>query len=203
MAVTLRMWLVAAALGFSWLPAQTGFIAGKITDADGGVIPGVTITIKLEGRTTTAVTDSKGEYRISQLLPGSYRVEAVLAGFTVVIAENVVIESNRRATWSATLKVAGRREFDPFSDFQARIKQLAGNDAVDCGQHRLLKRAPAPLAELQKSLACGLEAVGQRKAFWMSFQVQGIDSTVFYGVAGTTEGTMYSINYDSAPCGGP
>ena len=204
MATTLRLWLFAAALGTSWLLAQTGGIAGKITDAEGGFIPGVTVTARSEGRTRTAVTNATGEYSLDQLQPGRYRVEATLAGFTVLIDEKVVVEASRTTSWNAKLKVAGRREFNPFADFQARVKQLVGPDAVDCGQHRLLKPlTPAPMSELEKSLACGLEAAGKKRGFWMSFQLQGIDSTIFYGVAGTADGTMFSVNYDSAPCGGP
>jgi hypothetical protein len=203
MTTVLHMWLVAAALGFSWLPTQTGAIAGRVTDTEGGVLPGVTLTIRAEGRIRTGVTNERGEYRIEQLAPGSYRIETSLAGFATVVAEGVGIEANTVTAWNTTLKVALRGPADPFSDFQARIKQIVGPDATDCGQHRIVKvLGVATLEELQRFLACGLEAAGQKKPFWMSQQLQGIDSVVFSGVAGDATGTVYWLEYDSDPSGG-
>jgi hypothetical protein len=202
MATALRVWLVAAAIGFFWLPAQTGSIAGKITDATGGVIPGATVTARFEGRTQTAVTNVKGEYRLD-LPQGRYRIEAALSGFATAYTEDAIVEAARTTTWNATLQVFRRGVADPWGDFQARVTRIVGPDAVDCGQHRLSRpRAPAALADFQKSLACGLDAVEQKKAFWMSFQVQGTDSTIFRGVAGTTASTIYRPSYDSDPSGG-
>ena len=178
-------------------------VNGEITDATGGVIPGATVTARSEGRTRTAVTNQNGEYRIDQLQPGRYRIEAALAGFATAYREDEIIEAGRTATWNVTLQVFRRGVADPFADFQNRVKQIVGPDAVDCGQHRLSEsRTPAALADLHESLACGLEAVAQKKAFWMSFQVQGTDSTLFRGLAGTTTGTMYRLSYDSDPSGG-
>ena len=198
MATTPRSWLLAAALGFSWLPVQTGGIAGKITDAAGGVIPGATVTARSEGRTRIAVTNQNGEYRIDQLQPGRYRIEAALSGFATAYTEAATVEAARTVTWNATLQVVRRGVADPWGDFQARVTQIVGRDAVDCGQHRLLtSRVAAPLADFQKSLACGFDASAQKKAFWMSFQVQGIDGVILYGVAGTASGMMYRLSYDS------
>ena len=46
------------------------------------------------------------------------------------------------------------------------------------------------------------EAFEQKKAFWMSFQVRGIDSTLFRGLAGTAVGSLHQVRYDSDPSGG-
>ena len=54
----------------------TGTIAGKVTDEQGGVLPGVTVT--LTGRTgaQVTVTDEKGEYRFVGLTPGPVRSQS-------------------------------------------------------------------------------------------------------------------------------
>jgi len=59
----------------------TGVVAGKIVDQQGGVLPGVNVT--LIGRTglQSQVTDAKGEFRFLGLQPGPYTVKAELQGF--------------------------------------------------------------------------------------------------------------------------
>ena len=196
--MALRSWLVAAALGVSLLHSQTGAIAGKVSDPSGGVLPGVTITARSEGRTQVAVTNEKGEYRLDQLQPGQYRIVTALNGFDTVVSGNVVVEAAGTVTWNATLHITRRGPADPFADFVARVKQVIGPDPIDCGQHRLsAPRAPVRLADFQKSLACGLQASEQKKAFLMSFQVQGIEGVLLRGVAGSTNGAMYRLWYDS------
>src|SRR5258705_1028841 len=65
--------------------AQEAIISGAVTDTTGGALPGVTITATHEatGNTFTAITDQRGEYRISVRV-GTYRVSAELSGFTTV-----------------------------------------------------------------------------------------------------------------------
>ncbi|OFW01278.1 MAG: hypothetical protein A3I61_15380 [Acidobacteria bacterium RIFCSPLOWO2_02_FULL_68_18] len=65
--------------------AQEATFTGSITDATGGVLPGVTITAVHEasGNTFTTVTDERGEFRLPVRV-GIYRIAAELAGFTTV-----------------------------------------------------------------------------------------------------------------------
>jgi outer membrane receptor protein involved in Fe transport len=71
----------AAAFGQS-VNATTGGITGKVTDNSGGVLPGVTVTATnvATGQTRSSVTETDGEYLLSLLQPGTYRVDAELAG---------------------------------------------------------------------------------------------------------------------------
>jgi Carboxypeptidase regulatory-like domain len=70
----------------------TGTIAGRIVDANGGVLPGVTVTVKSPEALGefNAVTDAKGEYRVTNLPPASYAVRAELGGFQTVIRQEMV-----------------------------------------------------------------------------------------------------------------
>jgi hypothetical protein len=57
-------------------------IAGVVRDASGGVLPGVTVEASspvLIEKTRTAVTDGTGQYRLPDLLPGSYTVTFTLS----------------------------------------------------------------------------------------------------------------------------
>jgi hypothetical protein len=67
-----------------------GGVRGTVSDATGGVLPGVTVTVtNTETRITqTAVTDEKGLFEILYLNPGHYSVSAELSGFTTVVRAN-------------------------------------------------------------------------------------------------------------------
>ena len=58
-------------------------IAGKITDASGAVLPGVTVTITATqtGAVRTVVTDNDGRYIVTNLAPGHYEIRGELHGF--------------------------------------------------------------------------------------------------------------------------
>ena len=84
-----RLKVVAALAVFLALAAgaaaqtETGRITGVVTDATGGILPGVTVTAKAvgTGATRELATDSAGQYVFANLPPGPYELSAVLSGF--------------------------------------------------------------------------------------------------------------------------
>src|SRR3954462_3180871 len=62
---------------------ETGRITGVVTDATGGILPGVTVNAKAvgTGATRTVVTDSAGRYVFANLPPTQYEITTELAGF--------------------------------------------------------------------------------------------------------------------------
>jgi hypothetical protein len=79
-------WLVLAATALS-TPAfaqQTGILSGVVRDAQGGILPGVSITIaspSLIGGTRTTDTGGTGTYQFTALPPGLYDITYELSGF--------------------------------------------------------------------------------------------------------------------------
>src|SRR5262245_38901552 len=74
---------LGGAPAFAQVSATTGSINGKVSDATGGVLPGVTVTIastNMQG-TRTAVTDEGGDYRFPAVPPGDYKITYELGGF--------------------------------------------------------------------------------------------------------------------------
>src|SRR5437773_3544508 len=67
--------------------ATTGTVTGKVVDASGGVLPGVTITLQSPEALGqfTAVSDAAGTFRVGNLPPPTYDVRAELTGFQSVI----------------------------------------------------------------------------------------------------------------------
>src|ERR1041384_8222778 len=77
-------------------------ISGKVTDQNGAVILGASVTATLIARKVdrTAVTDDDGNYKLIQLPPGIYSVKASFASFateekkdlTTIAAQNVRLD---------------------------------------------------------------------------------------------------------------
>ena len=73
--------------------AASASIAGTIADAQGGVLPGVTITVQNaeSGTVRTSVTEADGKYRVAGLNPGRYNLTAELPGFQTVAVKDIVL----------------------------------------------------------------------------------------------------------------
>src|SRR5213083_714116 len=88
-------------------------IAGVAKDASGAVLPGVTVEAAspvLIEKTRSAVTDSTGQYRIINLLPGTYTVTFTLTGFTTIKREGIELTGSFIATVNADMKVGNVSE---------------------------------------------------------------------------------------------
>ena len=73
--------------------AQTGKIAGRVTDAGTGeALPGVNVII--DGTTQGGVTDLDGYYTIINVRPGLYGVRASFVGYNTQLTENVRVNTN-------------------------------------------------------------------------------------------------------------
>lgn len=81
--------------------AQTGKLAGRVTDTTGAPLPGVNVTI--EGTSLGAATDGEGQYALIQVPPGTYRVRFGFVGFQTKIVRGVVVSSNQTKTLDVTL----------------------------------------------------------------------------------------------------
>jgi hypothetical protein len=105
------VWLAAVVsiLSAGPTPAQTltGSITGTIKDDQGGVLPGVTMT--LIGRTgaRTAVTDESGIYRFPAIDPATYSLTAELTGFETRRRDTVVVTLGNPLTIDFSLTVGG------------------------------------------------------------------------------------------------
>ena len=80
------LFLVLTSIGVAGSFGQTNTTAlnGVVTDANGAVIPGVTVVIvnPASGFTKTESSKSKGEYSFDQIPPGTYQVKVSALGFS-------------------------------------------------------------------------------------------------------------------------
>lgn len=93
------------------------------------------------------------------------------------------------------LGVAACRLGPSFDEYLELVKSRAGEGATDCGVAPLGQdRAPA--------VACSTAALTSRHPFFVIFQVQGIDSEIYYGLSINNEGGAWRALWDSDIYGG-
>ena len=86
--------------------AQTGTVAGTVSDSAGGVIPGaeVTLTEYATGVVQRGLAGAHGDFRFSELRPGRYAVRTTVEGFRPSLLD-VTIPSDTAAHLAITLEV--------------------------------------------------------------------------------------------------
>jgi hypothetical protein len=103
---------VAAVATSATVNAQlaSGTITGTVTDQQGGVLPGVTVTLRGGDATPMFVTEADGKYRFLNLAPGIYTVTAALQGFTTLVRDNVTLDVGKNVDLPMQLRVASVSE---------------------------------------------------------------------------------------------
>ena len=108
--------LVSLAIGFTprSTPAQIlyGSIVGVVKDAQGGFVPGATVTItnRETNLTRDIVTDAQGAFNAVNVLPGPYDVKVSLQGFREAVRSNVPVTIGQVARVTMTLEVGTLNE---------------------------------------------------------------------------------------------
>ena len=88
----------------------TGTVEGTVTDPNGAVVPGVTVTLSGPNliRPQTATSDNDGYYRFSSVPPGRYVLEvAASKGFNAYRTENIEVNLARGTNANVQLTLAG------------------------------------------------------------------------------------------------
>lgn len=132
-------------------------IAGLVRDATGAVLPGVTVEAAspaLIEKVRSVVSDSAGQYKIVNLVPGVYTVTFTLPGFSTTRHEAVELT----ASFTATVNAEMRRRLERPARFEGR---------------RLPDITPAELEQLrvERRTATAASSVAEdrpvdREAFW-------------------------------------
>lgn len=90
----------------------TGSIAGTVTDATGGVIPGATVTATNvdTGVKATTKTNATGAYSFPELAVGHYELLVQATGFSDLQEKGIAVDVNAALRFDATMKVTGASE---------------------------------------------------------------------------------------------
>jgi hypothetical protein len=176
---------------------DTGSIVGTVSDASGGVLPGVTVTAtQVEtGVATTAVTTDKGQYVFPALKIGRYSVSAELSGFRRAVRDGIDLHVQERREANLTLEVGQLSEEVKVTGSAELLQTQTANmgHAVDERQLKdlpLLGRRYAELALLTPGVnvaPAGITSRGEDTFFnangnpatWNNYTLDGADNNSF------------------------
>jgi hypothetical protein len=128
--------LVVCSLLVPTLAHAQATLAGTVRDSSGAVLPGVTVETSspaLIEKTRTAVTDGTGQYRITDLPPGTYDITFTLTGFSVVRRAGVAVTGSGVLPINGELRVGALEETitvtgeSPIVDTQTTRREMVIN----------------------------------------------------------------------------
>jgi hypothetical protein len=176
------------------LLAQTSLatLRGKVTDQQGGVLPGVTVTARQTETNTTrsGATNEAGQFYLPSLPAGPYEITVELQGFSTA-KRSVTLRVNQEATADFSLNVGAVAETVTVSGAAALVETktaLGGTiDKREIDNLPTIDRNFANLAQLAPGVSSsgggsmGFGAAGQRQYQNQIFMDGATNAQQFYG----------------------
>jgi hypothetical protein len=193
-AVTVTAAAVLGCLMAAPLIAQSGDPTGgihcRVVDEQGGVLPGVSVTLRGPGAAMTSVTDALGEFHFIHLSPDNYTIVLEREGFATVNRGNVIVSVGRDTELTIPMKLSTVTAVITVSDEAPLIdtRRVETGTAVSRKELRDIPTARDPWVVLQtipgiqidRVNVGGSESGGQsifssKGSVGGSFQVDGVD----------------------------
>ena len=147
----------------SFAQITTGSIKGMITDNEGNVLPGVTITLTSEAMmgAKSYVTTDTGAFRFPALPPGHYKLMAEMPGFKTVSRTEIIVRVGMVITVDVTMEMTTIEEevtvtaASPVVDVQqtkiavVMDKELLKNIPMARDLYDIVNSAPGAISEEQ------------------------------------------------------
>ena len=120
---------------------EQGTITGTVTDASGGAIPGVKVTItNQQTRLASGTkTNADGNYRVPFLAPGDYEVVAEKAGFTNSRVSAIHLTVGLTATINTTLTVGSVTQEVTVSASAVQLEQESSSLGTVVGSKQIIE----------------------------------------------------------------
>ena len=101
-------WLIATPVASGQGVGTSGSISGTVTDPQGGVLPKASVVAveMAQGTQYSATTDETGQYRLTSLLPGTYKVTVKIDRFETQAMTGVVVNVGETVSLDVHLKLA-------------------------------------------------------------------------------------------------
>jgi hypothetical protein len=96
----------------AWAQAGTAGLSGTVTDAQGAVVPGATVTAThlATGAIRVGVSNNRGVYSFPALPPGNYTVKVELSGFRTAVHEAVLLRVDSTTQLDSVLETGAVTE---------------------------------------------------------------------------------------------
>ena len=203
--LTLAVLAAAAIFAFSGVAfaqgggaSSTGTIQGRVMDAQGAVLPGVTVTATSPSAlgAQTTVTSETGNYRFPAVPPGEYELTFELAGFNTLKRSGIQISLGFTANVNVELALATLQETvtvsgaSPVIDTTAtRVVQnfkLEQLQSIPNARDMWALLAVTPAVQMSR-----IDVGGNRAGTQTGYRAYGMDGQVRVLIEGinTTEGT--------------
>lgn len=141
----LLLFLVPVSLSLVSVQAQiTSTIHGVVRDSQGGVLPGVTVTVNSESLKrgpVSVVTGDAGQYRIPGLQPGVYSLKAVLQGFATETVSKISLSLNSDIEVNVKMTVASIQQEVTVNANVAMVRQK-GSDLQELINNKTIDDIP-------------------------------------------------------------
>jgi hypothetical protein len=91
----------------AWAQVQTGRIVGTVIDAQKAALPNATVTVTeaATNQTVTVTTNERGDFVVTPLNPGFYRVSVSSPGFQQTVINSVEVQVGQSARVDVAMKV--------------------------------------------------------------------------------------------------
>ena len=181
--------LLVLSLLFSSMPlnafaqtATTSRITGQVTDAQGGVVVGATVTLtdKSTRAAKTVTTNEEGRYVFASLDPGAYDLTVETRGFRKSVISNLNAQVSKSTNVDVSLQPGGAEEQVTVSAAGGVQLQKDDSSIGNVIDHDRIARLPnadrqaTSLLTLQPGITTGGEVTGAR-ADQNTFSLDGID----------------------------
>lgn len=105
---TIIFLLVSAFPAFGQASSGAASISGQVTDASGGVMPGVDVQVRNVATNVVRTLESNdvGRYEIVALPPGDYEITAAKQGFATLVHKGVTLAVGQRAVMDLSMQLS-------------------------------------------------------------------------------------------------
>jgi hypothetical protein len=201
----IRAMLLAGILAAWAIPAHAqaiGSIFGKVTDASGGVLPGVTVTVTGPAlqQPLTAVTSESGTYQFPSVPIGTFTVTFELASFKKAQRPNVVITTGFNAGVDQKMEIGNMTEEVTISAASPVVDtKKTATGAVftaDILENIPTARDPWQIINMTPGVQAGLNVGGSSSGQQVGLSARGTGANVQWNLEG---GSITDLSSNSSP----
>jgi len=180
----------------------TGSIFGKVTDASGGVLPGVTVTITGPAlqQPLVGVTQESGAYQFPVVPIGTFSVTFELTGFKKVVRGNIVLVTGFNAPVDMKMEVGAMSEELTVSAAAPVVDTKKTNSGATFSSEILEKiptaRDPWQIINMTPGVQAGLNVGGSSSGQQVGLTSRGTAASVQWNLEG---GSITDLSSNSSP----